>query len=136
MDRAAYECPICLGKGHAAYVNERYDQVCPRCKGHKLVVQNFDEWYSPWMRMLAANYTKDQLLVMLQGKKKEGKCAGAVHLRAIEASTSMSSQSQRRAHARNIVAAIGEAKIAIGGALQIYDLFPEKTKEEFGRQCR
>ena len=41
----------------------------------------------------------------------------------------MTSQSQRRAQSGNVVAAAGEEKIAVRGALEIYDLFPEHTKE-------
>jgi len=90
---------------------------------------DYQTWYSDWMKSLAKRKTRRQLETMLHGKSKEAEKSANSHLRAIERSTSMSGNSMSRAHARNVTAAAGDAAIAIRGALEIYDLFPEHTKE-------
>jgi hypothetical protein len=90
---------------------------------------DYRTWYSDWMKYLAQCYTRAELEVMLHGKRREASIASAQHLRAIQATTSMQGQSQRRARTRNVAAAAGEYAIALRGALEIYDLFPEHTKE-------
>ncbi len=42
----------------------------------------------------------------------------------------MTGCSARRAHTKNIAAAAGDTAIALRGALEIYDLFPEHTAAE------
>lgn len=76
------------------------------------------------------NYTRPELERRLGIASDVASRAAGAHLRAIQATTSMQSQSQRRAQSGNVVAAAGEEKIAIRGALEIYDLFPEHTKKE------
>jgi hypothetical protein len=90
---------------------------------------DYHTWYSDWMKMLARTKTRQELQEMYYGAAKEGKSATRAHLRTIEKTHSMQSQSQARSHMRNIVSASGDTKIAIDGALEIYDLFPEYTKE-------
>lgn len=90
---------------------------------------DYATWYSDWMKSLARQHTRAKLEVMLHGKRSEAQRAARSHLRAIEATTSMQSQSQRRAQTGNVVTAVGEHRIALRGALEIYDLFPEHTKE-------
>ena len=90
---------------------------------------NYDTWYSQWMKDLARNNSRAEIEKLLGRKTKEVAAAASAHLRAIDATTSMTSQSARRAHARNAVAAAGEYRAALNGALEIYDLFPEYTKE-------
>lgn len=91
---------------------------------------DYETWYSDWMKRLAKTCTLEDLEIQLNGRKSEANKASQAHLRAIEASTSMSSNSSRRAHARNTVAAAGDAAIALRGAIEIYELFPEHTKQE------
>jgi hypothetical protein len=89
---------------------------------------NYESWYSPWMKQLAKNRTAAELEYMLTGKRREAKAGAVSHLRAIDACHSMAGQSMRRAHARNVTAAAGDYAIAIEGALEIHELFPEHAK--------
>ena len=89
---------------------------------------NYDTWYSSWMKQLALNYTLAELERKLTDNRKRVGGEAASHLRAIEASGSMSSQSQRKAQSRNVLVATGDEMIALNGAIEIYELFPEHTK--------
>lgn len=91
---------------------------------------DYEIWYSDWMKRLAKIHSLEELERQLYGRAAEANKASMAHLRAIEASSSMSSNSSRRAHARNTVAAAGDAAIALRGAIEIYELFPEHTKQE------
>lgn len=90
---------------------------------------DYHTWYSDWMKRLAKHHTRAELEALLHGKESEVRSASRRHLSAIQDTSSMSGQSQRRAQTRNVVAAAGEYAIALRGALEIYDLFPEHTKE-------
>jgi len=90
---------------------------------------DYHTWYSDWMKQLALHYTKAELERKLNGNARQLHSATATHHNAIARTTGMASQSQRRAQARNVVAAKGEEAIAIRGALRIYEEFPEHTKE-------
>lgn len=89
---------------------------------------DYATWYNAWMKMLAKNHTLAELEAKLNGNRVRVGKETASHLNAVNATSSMSSQSARRAHARNIVAATGEEAIAIRGAIEIYELFPEYTQ--------
>ena len=91
---------------------------------------DYATWYSPWMRRLALTHTRGELERQLGASSGEAARAGQSHLRAIQATGSMAGQSARRAHSRNVVAAAGDTAIALRGALEIYDLFPEHTAEK------
>lgn len=86
---------------------------------------DYETWYSNWSRTLASNYTIRQLEERLYGVRAAGKKAAESHLRAIDATHSMQSQSARRAHTKNVVAASGDERLAIEGAIEIHELFPE-----------
>lgn len=86
---------------------------------------NYDTWYSDWSRALAKRHTLPELEILLTGNRKEAAPAARSHLRAIDATHSMTSQSQRRAQTGNTVRAIGEGLFAIRGAIEIHFLFPE-----------
>ncbi len=88
----------------------------------------YDE-YSPWARQLAQNYTKPELEKMLAKAEGGTQSATQSHLRAIERTTSMQSNSQARARAGNVVRANYEEKQALRNALEIYDYYPENTKQ-------
>lgn len=88
---------------------------------------DYETWYSPWMKRLAKTHTRDELEFMLWGASAEATKAGYSHLRAIEASASMDGCASRRAALRNVVSAAGDKAIALRGAIEIYDLFPEHT---------
>lgn len=87
------------------------------------------------MKMLARNNTRAELEVLLGIKTVEASRAAKQHLAAIDKSTSMSGNSSNRAASRSVVAATGDYKIALVGALEIYDLFPEFTKEFGGKSA-
>lgn len=89
---------------------------------------SYDSWYSDWSRRLASVNTMAELEDMLYGAKRDARVSAASHLRAISATCSMAGQSARRAHARNVTAAAGDYAIALSGALEIHELFPENAK--------
>lgn len=92
-------------------------------------VTDYHNWYTPWMKQLALAYTKAELERKLNGNRRETNKAATAHHNAIARTSSMTSQSQRRAQSRNVVAAKGDEAIALRGALRIYEEFPEFTKE-------
>lgn len=91
---------------------------------------DYESWFSEWSKMLARRMTRSEILREMGVAQKETSRAAKSHHEAIKKTTSMSSNSQRRAHARNVVAASGEYHIALSGALEIHDLFPENAKED------
>ena len=93
---------------------------------------SFDGWYSDWMKRLALTKTRGQLLRDLGIAKHDGERAGRQHLRAIEKRHSMQSNSQARAQTGNVASAAGDTRLAILGALEIYELFPEHTLDGAG----
>ena len=87
------------------------------------------ESYSLWSRQLAESYTVKELqavLINLEGLS--GKYAKQ-HLSAIEATTSMQSQSQRRAHARNNLSGNYEKKQAYRNAIELHQNYPAKCRK-------
>lgn len=84
--------------------------------------------YSTWSKGLAKNYTRDDL------ERKYAKLCGEQvgnkksHLRAIERTHSMTSNSQSRAQSGNVVRGNYEERTAIKWALEIHDDYPEKAK--------
>lgn len=89
---------------------------------------DYHKWYSEWMKALASANTRAVLVERLAQAKADSARNSAAHLRAIDATTSMSGQSQRRAQSRNAVAASCDLHIALAGAIEIHDLFPEHAK--------
>lgn len=87
------------------------------------------EDYNNWARLLAKTKTKTELEKMAYGTNKQLKKATESHLRAIQRSTSMQSNSQARAQSRNSVSGSYDEKYAIENALEIYEHYPEHTKE-------
>lgn len=88
------------------------------------------EDYNDWSRQMAKDYSKQELERMLFGSSKDLTSATKSHLSAINKTTSMTSNSQRRAQSRNNVTMSYERKYAIENALEIYRYFPEMTKQE------
>lgn len=89
---------------------------------------DYPTWYSAWSQQLAKTHTRAELERRAGVADSAAAKAAGAHHRAVSATTSMGGQSQRRAHARNTTAAAGDEKIAISGALEIHDLFPEHAK--------
>jgi hypothetical protein len=89
---------------------------------------NYETWYTDWMKNLAKAYSKEELERRMRGAKGEANEAAKSHLRAIEKTSSMQSNSMRRAHARNVTAAKGDEAIALSGAIEIHEMFPEHAK--------
>ena len=88
----------------------------------------FSEWYSKWSKDLAARHTRDDLEMMAGLSAHDARKASGAHLRAIDATGSMVGCSQRRAQTGNVARANGALGVAINGALEIHDLFPEHAK--------
>lgn len=91
---------------------------------------DYQTWYSDWMKRLASTMTRSQIEEAIGVKSKEASAAARQHLSAVEATHSMGGQGQRRAQTRNVMAAAGEHKIALSGALEIHDLFPEYAMKD------
>jgi len=89
----------------------------------------YADWYNPWMKLLAKSHTVAELQSMLHGASAEAVKHAGQHLRAIQKTGSMTGNSAARAHSRNNVAASGDKKIALQGALEIHELFPEHAKQ-------
>ena len=93
-----------------------------------MTVWKYEE-YSQFARLLARTKTKEEIIKEIKQINKELEKATKSHLRAIKQSTSMQSNSQRRAQAGNLVAGLGERKMALENALEIYKYYPEKCKK-------
>ena len=89
---------------------------------------NYQTWYSDWSKSLAKIYTKQEIEKSLGIAQVKLSDAARTHHNAVARSTSMTSNSQRRAQSRNVVAASGELAIALRCALEIHELFPEHAK--------
>lgn len=85
------------------------------------------EEYNDWSRRLALIKPKEEIEKRLMQIGGEINSASASHLRAIQRTGSMSSNSQARAHGRNVISGLGEEKMALKNALEIYQFWPEKT---------
>lgn len=86
-------------------------------------------WYTPWSKQYALIHTRAEIEKMLGMQTKRLHSASESHCNAVAATTSMTGQSQRRAHTRNTTALSSDMILALRAALEIYDLFPEHTKE-------
>lgn len=86
-------------------------------------------WYSSQSKQIAKSTKRVEIEKSLGITFSDLAQSTRTHLRAIERTHSMTSQSQARAQSRNVVAAQGEHRSALLGALEIYDLFPEHTAE-------
>ena len=86
------------------------------------------EEYNDWSRRLAQTGTKEELEKRLNKLNGEKDKLTQSHLNAIRKTTSMQSNSQRRAQTGNSVTAAYEERNALENALEIYKYYPEKTK--------
>ncbi len=84
--------------------------------------------YTPYARQFARNYTRAELVEMLAGAEAAQKAYAMQHLGAIKKTTSMQSNSSRRANARNKAGANYEKLNAIRNAIEIHDVWPEHSK--------
>lgn len=91
---------------------------------------DYETWYSPWSKMLAKNLTKAEIEKRAGFASKAAQKAAASHLRAIERTHSMTSNSQARAQSGNVCRAAGEERLALSGAWEIHNLFPEHAKAD------
>lgn len=87
------------------------------------------EEYSQWPRTIAANYTKAEIEREINKCDSARGALGRSHLNAVNKTTSMSSNSQRRAQSGNVFRGNWEKMQAHIRALEIYEFYPEKTKE-------
>lgn len=89
---------------------------------------DFETWYSSWMKILAKSYTLTELEQKIYSAKSDADRSSRSHLKAIQRTHSMTGNSQARAQARNVTAAAGDYIIALKGAIEIHELFPEYAK--------
>ena len=92
-------------------------------------VKDYNTWYSPYSKHLAITYTKEYLSSMLKNIEDELKLATDSHLRAIEKSRSMQSNSWNRAQSGSVVRHLSSEKLSILSALEIFDTFPQYAKK-------
>lgn len=85
------------------------------------------EEYSHFSRQLAKTKTVLELKKMLHKEESQAPRLAKSHLMAIQKTTSMQSNSQRRAHSRNSLALNYENRNAIKNALEIYAYYPDKA---------
>lgn len=117
-----------------AHVRDGGDYGYPRQYGRSDV--DYETWYSPWSKDLARQNSRTSLLRMLGIVSGGLLLATKTHHAAVAEATSMTSKSQRRAQARNVVALACDHKMAITGALEIHDLFPEHALMEVATPVR
>jgi hypothetical protein len=86
--------------------------------------------YSEWSRQLAKTYTQKEIEKRLIKTRGELHRASASHLRAIDRTSSMSSQSQARAHGRNNVVVTAVERSALEDAFCVHLFYPENAKSE------
>ena len=110
---------------HRIYGGEMIAYTTPQYTRNEV---DFATWYSAYAKQLAAQFTAAELTAKLYGANAEGKRASASHLRAIDKTSSMTSNSAARAHGRNVAAASGDYALALCAALEIHELFPERAK--------
>jgi hypothetical protein len=84
--------------------------------------------YSPYARQLASKYTRAQLEAMLQESETATRRYSRQHLGSIKKTTSMQSNSARRANTRNKMSAEWERMNAVRNAIEIHDVWPEHAK--------
>jgi hypothetical protein len=97
-------------------------------------VANKEPWpwkyedYKPFQQQLAKNYTRAELEKKLSKLEGEQSKNTASHLRAIDRTTSMTSNSQARAQTGNVVRGNWEQSNDLRNALEIHDHFPQQAK--------
>lgn len=88
---------------------------------------DYNVWYSDWAKRLALTNSLEDLKTKLTQADSKRNSLSSSHLKAIEKSTSMTSNSQRRAQTRNSMSGNYELYTALISAIEIYELFPEYT---------
>lgn len=87
------------------------------------------ESYSLWSRQIAMQMCLNDIIKELAKCEQLSEIYAIQHLAAINATTSMQSQSQRRAHARNNLTSNYEKKRALRDAIEIYEHYPQHVKK-------
>lgn len=87
----------------------------------------YDKHYSDWSKCLAKTYTLEELRKHLSKYESLSEKYSAAHLRAIQKTSSMHSNSSYRAQTGNNLRANTERINAFLGAINIYEKFPEHT---------
>lgn len=85
------------------------------------------EEYSEWGRRIAAQNSREDIADDLAAVEYDMGLATARHLKAIQGTTSMRSNAQRRAQSRNTVEGLYERRRALKDALDVYRFYPEHT---------
>ncbi len=88
----------------------------------------YDE-YSQWHQGLAKSYTKSELEKMLYKEQGKSDKYAQSHLKSISKTSSMQSNSQRRAQGRNNLESNYNHIRAYTNALEIHKFYPDKAKK-------
>jgi len=84
------------------------------------------EQYSLWSRQIARTTTKKEIKEVIGICDYNRKHLAASHLKALSKSTSMTSNSQRRAQSKNAMLGNYEKYTAYLNALELYEFYPDK----------
>lgn len=114
-----------FGKVHRFDWFEREEEITKPVESEAYVLKYSD--YSDWSRMLAKEYSEQELTKELSKLENNTEKLAMQHLSAIKRTTSMTSNSQSRAQARNVVTGNYEKKQAYRGALEIIKIFDPFT---------
>ena len=88
------------------------------------------EAYSDWSRLIAKNYTADEIKKVIGITDSKREALSKKHLNAINKSTSMGSNSQARAQSRNSMSGNYAKLKAHEDALELHEVYPQKCKCE------
>ena len=90
---------------------------------------DYTTFYPQYMKTLALTKTREELEKMIGIESGKLSKATKSHLLQIQKSTGMQARAQGRAQARGSVDCHSSRVRGAEGAIEIYDLFPEFTKE-------
>lgn len=91
---------------------------------------DYNTWYSEWAKRLALTTSRIELETRLMREQSKSTKLANSHLNAVNKTTSMVSNSQRRAQTRNSLAANYDLIMALKSAVEIYELFPEYSYDK------
>jgi len=122
------------GNAEYAYNAERMRIIYPCTTGAIVEIIDYETRYSEYSKSLAKNYSKSELEKSIAKIETEMPRATSAHLRAIEKTSSMQSNSQHRAKSRQVVDGLADEKRSLLAALEICELFPEHAQDGYGTQ--
>ena len=92
---------------------------------------DYKTWYSDYARLLAVSKTYKELIELRTKENIKLELLTISHERSIKKTGSMSGNASNRAKSRNSVSGSSDTIFALNAAIEIYELFPEYTKEGY-----